>query len=242
MAPNRPPTAPHTLKPRPPASTLAGRSVVPPPAPLPLAGKKRPLPKFNKKKKAKPKTVNRAAPDDVDVAVEWPGGMVLLGVGTTYRPPAPAEGHTYAEGFGGDGLWRWHEFTRHPELLDHTAPFMAWAHIPTEDQRAHSILYRRASRQDCAPHPDEAVEGKERFEGKQKLGKKRGMGTVNGMYRLTDELYKDIKARHTTLRQHCDLATRLLKRASKECMDGVSPHSVIRVILANVREPVREYL
>ncbi|VDC00582.1 unnamed protein product [Peniophora sp. CBMAI 1063] len=240
MATRSQPKPPPPL-PRPARKSQAGNVPAPTPAPLPLAGKKRPLPKFKKKKQEKPTIVTRTAPEDVDVAVEWPGGMVLLGVGTSYRPPAPEKGLTYAEGFGGDGLWRWHEFTRHPELLDHTAPFMAWAHIPTQDQRDQSILYRRASRQDCARLPDEAAEGKEMFEGRKKLGKK-GMGTVNGMYRLTDELYKDMKARHTTLRQHCDFATRLLKRASKECMDGVSPHSVIRVILANVREPVREYL
>ncbi|VDC05386.1 unnamed protein product, partial [Peniophora sp. CBMAI 1063] len=169
--------------------------------------------------------------------------VVLLGVGTTYRPPAPEQGVNYAEGFGADGLWGWHEYTRHPELLDHTAPFMAWAHLPTREQKDHSILYRRASRQDCAPFPDEAVEGNEKFEGRKKLTKRKlGMGTTNGMYRLTDNLYEDLKRRYTTLREHCDLATRLLTLASKECMDGVSPNSIIRVILANVREPVREYL
>lgn len=169
-------------------------------------------------------------PPDVDVVVEWPDGMGLLGVGTTYRPPAPQEGLDYASGIGSDGLWRWAEFLRNPQLLDHTAPYMAWAHIPTPEQLASSILYRRAKRADCAAGPELPVKGR----------KKRGMGTMNGMYRLRDELYEDLKRRQDALRRQCELATRLIKRATRKF--DVHSKSVIRTVLADVREPVREYL
>ncbi|VDB94085.1 unnamed protein product [Peniophora sp. CBMAI 1063] len=182
-------TTPPTSRPQVPGGKRACSDT----CPIAVGWQETAAPEIQKEKARKPTIVTRAAPEDVNIAVEWPGGMVLLGVGTSYHPPAPEEGYTYAEGFGGNGLWRWHEFTRHPELLDHTSPFMAWAHLLTQDQRDHLILYLHASRQDCMRLPDEAAEGKERFEGREKLGKKKGMGTVNGMYRLTDELYKDMK-------------------------------------------------
>ncbi|VDC01388.1 unnamed protein product [Peniophora sp. CBMAI 1063] len=223
--------------PPPPDSLPAHKSSARTPDGLPFAGQKRPLPKFKKTGQPKPIPSIRLIPDDVEVAVQWPDGRLLLGVGTTYRPPPPEECLSHATGFGGDGLWRWHEYTRQPQLLDHTAPFMAWAHLPTLEQKAESILYRRASRHDCALCPDAAVEQRKKLGGKKKFG----MGTRNGMYRLTDQLYDELKSRHTALRGQCELVTDLLKRASKECMQGLNPESVIRVILANVREPVREY-
>ncbi|KZV60820.1 hypothetical protein PENSPDRAFT_671414 [Peniophora sp. CONT] len=237
-------------------------------APNPLTAPKRQLPKFKKTpalpahapatSQAAPQPTassscslqhsmpKKAAPPDLTVAVEWEQGTGLLGFCTTYRPPDSRPGIEKNVSFGRDGLWAWHEYTRQPQLLDHTAAFTPWIKIPTADEARNSLSYGRAAMRDVSADPEPIQEGQDAavdlksIKGGEKF--KRGMGSVNGMYRTTDALHLELETRYKALQNECHRATFLFRRAASTKMGCLDSGSVVRRIISDLREPTRELL
>ncbi|KZV59796.1 hypothetical protein PENSPDRAFT_694833 [Peniophora sp. CONT] len=205
----------------------------------------RQLPSFKKK---------RAAPPGLTAAVKWSNGTGLLGFGTNYCPPDPQPGIEKVVVFGRDGLFGWHEYTRHPQPIDYKALYTAWIALPTPDELKTSLRYRRATRQDVAPLPEPLekevqgektkADGKEKENGrrKRKEEKRRGMGSIHGQYRTTDDLHKELESRCHALLAECDHATRLLRHAASTKMGSLNSKSAVRSVINDMREPWRERL
>ncbi|KZV61415.1 hypothetical protein PENSPDRAFT_693427 [Peniophora sp. CONT] len=187
----------------------------------------------------------KPVPSGVTVAVKWADGTAAVAFNTTYRPPDVQSGLERDGRLGRDGLWACHEYTRHPQPFNPSAPYMPWVKIPSPQEAKTDLLYRRASRQDVAMEAEPIEEEKKGMEGQKGVLARKvagAQGARHGMYRLKDDLYVVLLARQKALRADCDRATRLLGRAASTKMGKLDSKSAVRSIINDLREPWREYL
>lgn len=219
-----------------PRNVPAGSSAAPaqrPNLPKSKIPKKRPAPAAPAPVPA-PAPTHKPLPDGYTAVAEWPGKTAIVAYGTDYLPPPPGLLLGQRVTVGEDHLWMSDEWTRQPQLLDHTALWLGWILVPSEHSIQNSIWSRPLDKADAERLPEPLIPHVNDRRGR------RAQGLESGMFRTVPRIHKQIRKRVRALQVVCDKATDALQRAYSTKAHELNSDSIVHRIIRDLRPPTRE--